>query len=219
MTKIIPTTTMIILLLTSPIWAQSRFETPSPSGVQSPSETRSPSGMATSGGGPSASVTTGAFESLSPGNQKIANDLFMAQSRTTGGRALLSRDQIATLKGSEGWGRVFDQMKADGLLHAKNLGLVVSRSEHEFHTSARSAMSPGGRTVAVTNGFGRTTTFAPMHSGTPGSRTAGGHRVVFAPVHSGTPNSSTVGGHNVHFAPANTGGTATHGGGVAHGGH
>jgi len=196
-TKIIPTITTAILLLTTPIWAQSLSGT-----AMSSSE--------------SSSATAGAFQSLSPGNQKIANGLFTAQPQTTGGRARLSRDQIATLNGAEGWGRVFDQMKADGLLQAKNLGQVVSRHEHQIHTSSPATMGQSGRTVVVTNGLGRTTTFAPMHSGTPGSNTAGGHRVAFAPMHSGSLASSTTGRHSVTFAGGNTGGSITQGGKFAH---
>ena len=194
MTKIIPATTVVILLLTSPIWAQSTSETT----------------MSSSG------TSSGAFQSLSPGNQKIANALFTAQSQSTIGRARLSRDQIANLKGSEGWGRVFDQMKADGLLQEKNLGQVVSRNEHPIHASTRGAMSPSGRTVVVTNGLGRTTTFAPMHAGTFGSRTASTHGVAFAPMHSGSLNTSIGGGHSI--AHVNTSGLVTQGGGFAHGG-
>ena len=109
----------VVSLLTSPIWAQS------------------PSTVMTSG--TSASSTTTTFESLSPGDRKIANALFTAQTAT--GSARLSRDQIATLKGSAGWGQVFERMKADGVLQARNLGQVVSRSEHQVHTSAPGPMT------------------------------------------------------------------------------
>ena len=196
MTKIILATTVVILLLTSPIWAQST------------------SGTTMSSSGASAS----AFQSLSPGNQKIANALFTAQSQSTSGRARLSRDQIATLKGSEGSGRVFDQMKAEGFLQEKNLGQVVSHNEHPVHASAQGAMSASGRTVVITNGLGRSTTFASMRAGTFGSRTAGTHGVSLAPMHSGTLSSTTGGGHSVAVAHANTGGLVTQGGGLAHGG-
>src|SRR5258708_24930608 len=64
------------------------------------------------------------FDSLSPGNQKIANALFSAQ-KTTGTTTALTKNQIAGLKSTEGWGRVFKTMKADGLISARNLGQVV----------------------------------------------------------------------------------------------
>ena len=179
-TKILLIGTGAILIMTSSIWAQS------PSGV-----------MATSPGASSATAT-GAFQNLSPGDQKIANALFAAQPRTTTGPARLSRDQIATLKGSEGWGQVFDQMKSEGLLQAKNLGQVISRSEHQIHASPTRTMGQSGRTVVVTNGLGRTTTLTSAHSA---SATLGG----------------TGGGHGIAVARANTGVSAVHAGGSSHG--
>ena len=44
----------------------------------------------------------------------------------------MTRDQIAALKSSEGWGRVFKQMKTDGLISARNLGQVVNQHEHQL---------------------------------------------------------------------------------------
>ena len=72
---------------------------------------------------------TGAFEKLSPGDQKIARALFEAQ-KTNGGTAPLTLDQIAARKQHTGWGDVFKQMKAQGLVTDKNLGEVVSNFEH-----------------------------------------------------------------------------------------
>lgn len=90
------------------------------------------------------STHEGAFANLSPGNQKIARSLFEAQtapaappsSGTTPGGVTTaaattdsawSLDQIAAAKQSgQGWGNVFKEMKAQGLVEAKNLGQVVS---------------------------------------------------------------------------------------------
>jgi hypothetical protein len=72
---------------------------------------------------------TGAFDKLSPGDQKIALALFEAQ-KTTGGTTPLTRDQIAAKKKHTGWGEVFKQMKAQGLVTDKNLGQAVSNFEH-----------------------------------------------------------------------------------------
>jgi hypothetical protein len=72
---------------------------------------------------------TGAFEKLSPGDQKIARALFEAQ-KTNGGTAPLTLDQIGARKQHAGWGEVFKQMKAQGLVTDKNLGEVVSNFEH-----------------------------------------------------------------------------------------
>jgi hypothetical protein len=72
---------------------------------------------------------TGAFASLSPGDQKIARALFEAQT-TNGSTTPLTLDQIAAKKqGHTGWGEVFKQMKTQGLLTDKNLGHVVSSFE------------------------------------------------------------------------------------------
>ena len=77
---------------------------------------------------------TGAFEKLSPGDQKIARALFEAQNTTpskSGGATPLTLDQIAAKKkGHTGWGEVFKQMKAQGLVTDKNLGQAVSNFEH-----------------------------------------------------------------------------------------
>ena len=77
-----------------------------------------------------AQTGTGAFASLSPGDQKIARALFEAQS-TSGGATPLTLDQIAAKKkeGHTGWGQVFKQMKEQNLLTDKNLGQVVSNFE------------------------------------------------------------------------------------------
>ena len=71
---------------------------------------------------------TGAFEKLSPGDQKIARALFEAQT-TSGGATPLTLDQIAAQKKHSGWGEIFKQMKAQGLVTDKNLGQAVSNFE------------------------------------------------------------------------------------------
>jgi hypothetical protein len=71
---------------------------------------------------------TGAFDKLSRGDKKIARALFEAQ-RTSGGTAPLTLDQIAARKEHTGWGEVFKQMKAQGLVTDKNLGQAVSSFE------------------------------------------------------------------------------------------
>ena len=73
-------------------------------------------------------TNTGAFDKLSPGDQKIARALFEAQ-KTNGATAPLTLDQIAAKKQHTGWGEVFKQMKAQGLVTDKNLGQAVSNFE------------------------------------------------------------------------------------------
>jgi hypothetical protein len=80
-----------------------------------------------------AQTPRGAFERLAPGDQRIARSLFEAQRRDLppGGRFTL--DHIAAKKGGERWSLVFREMKAQGLVTAKNLEQVVSprASRHE----------------------------------------------------------------------------------------
>jgi len=76
-----------------------------------------------------ASATTGAFDKLSIGNQKVASALFQAQSGSTS--TPLTLDEIAAKKQSgKGWGEVFKSMQAQGLVQEKNLGHVVSKYNH-----------------------------------------------------------------------------------------
>ena len=65
----------IVLLLANPGWAQSSTT-------------------------PTGNATTTTFDSLSPGNQKIANALFSAQNTTGTNLTPLTKDQIAGLKGT-----------------------------------------------------------------------------------------------------------------------
>ena len=94
-------------------------------------------------GGPAALAQTpspapsssGAYASLSPGNQKIARTLFEAQTTGSGGTATskpLTLDEIAARKqsGGGGWGKVFNDMKARGLVQEKSRGQVVSRHQY-----------------------------------------------------------------------------------------
>ena len=90
----------------------------------------------------------GAYARLSPGNAKVARALFEAQVTNTTPSAAkapkaLTVDQIAAMKQGQDWGRVFNAMKAQGLLADKNLGQVVTRYEHR---------SPGAVTTVSARG-------------------------------------------------------------------
>jgi hypothetical protein len=88
----------------------------------------------------------GAFDQLSPGNQKAARALFEAQRSDLSPVRALTLDEIAARKQSgEGWGRVFDGMKSRGLVDAKNFGQVVSSYNH------RHRISPGGPVTTAAN--------------------------------------------------------------------
>ena len=83
---------------------------------------------------------TGAFAQFSPGDQKIARALFEAQTTSTTPNAPkpLTLDEIAAKKrGHEGWGEVFKDMKAQGLVTDKNLGQVVKTFERQHHETIK----------------------------------------------------------------------------------
>lgn len=76
--------------------------------------------------------STGAFAKLSLGNQKVAASLYEAQIARTLPTASPSRpltlQQIAAKRLSgQGWGQIFREMKAQGLVQEKSLSQVVSR--------------------------------------------------------------------------------------------
>ena len=116
----------------------------------------------------SSSPSTGAYQKLSPGNQSIVDALYQSQTTSTGtttstptgtttttvGTApMLTRDQIAAMKGSDGgWGRVFQDMKANGYTDAKNLGEVVSTYRRDANADRKA--------VETTSATGTTTTSA-----------------------------------------------------------
>ena len=137
--RILFTAVGIVLLLANPGWSQSTITTSS------------------------TTIPTGNFDSLSPGNQKIANALFAAQ-KPTGTQTALTKNQIAGLRSTEGWGRVFKTMKADGLIQAKNLGHVVSGYQHSLRSStastARSSTSTTTAARVTTRSSGRFATSA-----------------------------------------------------------
>ena len=70
----------------------------------------------------------GAFERLSPGDQKIARSLFAAQRSDVPPRSRLSLDQIAARRNTAGWGGLFDDLKSQQLVTAKNFGQIVHRA-------------------------------------------------------------------------------------------
>jgi hypothetical protein len=77
----------------------------------------------------------GAYESLSPGNKRIAAALFDAQKSSTGGTAPLTRDQIAEERRSgKSWGDVFQAMKSQGLIQAETLAQVLGRYNRTRHS-------------------------------------------------------------------------------------
>lgn len=108
------------------------------------------SSTTTSGGTQSTGETASAFDKLSPGNQKIARSLMNAQNLPDGSTAQpWDLDQIAAAKSGTGWGKVFSEMRSEGLIDAKNLGQVVSQYQR---TQPTSAVATTSATLAATAG-------------------------------------------------------------------
>lgn len=85
------------------------------------------------------------FSKLSPGNQKIAEAMFLNQKVSTGDNALaenqnaLTENQIAALKTDSGWGKVFQMLKAKGYFpDYKNLGQLISAQQHLANEARKS---------------------------------------------------------------------------------
>jgi hypothetical protein len=102
----------------------------------------------------------GAFESLSPGNQKIATAIFDAQqpAGSPGSAKPLSLDEIAAMKqggtteGGKGWGVVWKDLRSQGLVQG-NLGQVVSRtSRGGGATAAGTEITTGSGKTAIVGG-------------------------------------------------------------------
>ena len=201
--RILITAVAMVLLLANPGWAQSTTTT-------------------------SSTIPTGNFDSLSPGNQKIANALFAAQ-KPTGTQTALTKSQIAGLRSTEGWGRVFKTMKADGLIQSRNLGQVVSGYNHSLRSStASAARSSTTSSASAATRSGRLATHASARSGgrfstasrfssarmTSGRGFAGGSHAM-----SGGFAASSAGGGFGHGGMGGGfgGGGFSHGGGGGHG--
>jgi len=76
-----------------------------------------------------------AYESLSPGNKRIATALFEAQSTTTGSATPMTLEQIAQeRRNGRKWGDVFQDMKSQGLIEAETLGQVLGRYDRARHS-------------------------------------------------------------------------------------
>lgn len=144
----------------------------------------------------------GAFDKLSPGGQKIARALFDAQQTSTPSSGTtstaskpLSLDDIAAMKQSgQGWGQIFHNLKAQGLVQEKNLGQVVSKFSRQS--------APSGTTI--TSGTGRTRVEGGAGFGHSGKASSGDDSPGAASGSAG----SAAGGSN---ASGHAGGGAAHG--------
>lgn len=164
-------------------------------------------------GAVSAQTTTneGAFDALSTGNQKIVNAIHDAQIETS----TLSTDDIAAKKldGSYGgWGKIYQQMYADGLVEFKNLGQAVS-SYH--HANKPPPPPPSPSTTVITTASGQKIIVGgskPGHFGKSQSNSAksNGGKKSFTPGKGASVTITTAGG-GTHGGAVS--GSAKHGGG------
>jgi|GEM_PF-4814932 len=180
------------------------------------------SASAESGGN---STTEGAFQALSPGGQKIVRALFDAQKQpatdgagdtggtggspattgdtgagTTEAAAPLSLDDIAAAKVSgSGWGRVFKEMKTEGLIAEKNLGQVISGANHRNRLDAGDGT--GTDTGADTGSGTPGTTAATSTTTTSLSVSPSGHRTKPVTVTLANGATVVVGGQGRGHAP------------------
>ena len=121
----------------------------------------------------------GAYQKLTPGNQKVARALFEAQTvpmtttttkagktavpspatapsaSSANGRKPLTLDQISAMKqNGTGWEYVFRQMRAQGLLTEKNIGQVMAHHGQSRLPSA-SVVTTGAEGAGPVDSYGR----------------------------------------------------------------
>lgn len=103
---------------------------------------------------PAPSPNQGAFDKLPPGNQKIAQALYDAQSKNSTTKPL-ARDDIAAMKQHRGWGEIFKDMQKNGQIppDVKNLGQLVSgKYRPQSGTSGGTTITSGsGKSQVVDN--------------------------------------------------------------------
>jgi len=151
----------------------------------------------------------GAYAALPPGGQKIADSLYRAELRdaptatTSSGRTVkvvdMTKDDIAAAKKGEGWGRVFKDMKSEGLVTEKNLGQAIKAGR----TAPTTASGSGG--PAATH---RHTSPVVISYGNGATSVADTGR-----HHAGGDSS----GHRYSGSTTTTTGQISHGGGYTHG--
>ena len=154
---------------------------------------------------------TPTFDQLSPGNQKIAEALFTAQTEPKG----MTLEAIAMSKqDGMGWGEIFRQTVSD----AKNLGQAVSSFQHSISPGSPGShgISPGSEVVVTTGsgqritvggkkkGFAATTSSADGKTKSKGPKSGAGKGVHVTTAGGGHgPVSTAKGAGKTHVTPAN----------------
>jgi len=125
---------------------------------------------------PPTDPNAGAYDALSPGNQKIVNAIYDSHieatanaptDSTTEGAAVavepLTPDDIAAMKADGGWGKTYKQLYAEGKVSYKNLGQAISAYNRSMRVPA------DGTPTVVTTGNGQQITTGDKKGGTTGS--------------------------------------------------
>ncbi len=159
----------------------------------------------------------GAFDSLSTGNQKIANVLYEAY-QANGGEDTTMLDQIAGMKqDGTGWGRLFQDLQASGDIpyDVKNLGQLVSGKYQATDGVTTASGAEAGGTEGVTTESGTKT----KGGSAPGSASSGrGKGTIVVTTAGGGQIVVERGNRRGQGAGADAKGTAkTTGGGTGHG--
>lgn len=98
-----------------------------------------------------ATSNEGAYEALSPGNQKIASAIYDANLQAQANDSSvesLSQDDIAAMKGDGGWGKTYNELYAKGEVSYRNLGQAISAYNH----SVKAASATSSTVVTTGNG-------------------------------------------------------------------
>jgi hypothetical protein len=89
---------------------------------------------------------SGAFEKLSLGNQKVAASLYRAQNDAGSAVRPFTLDQLAAKRqAGQGWGQIFRDLKAKGLVHEKSLGQVVTKYGPIMEPGATASLNGNGK--------------------------------------------------------------------------
>jgi len=128
---------------------------------------------------PTADPNAGAYDALSPGNQKIVNAIYDSHieatanaptDTTTDGAATvvepLTHDDIAAMKADGGWGKTYKQLYAEGKVSYRNLGQAISA----YNRSMR--VPTDGTPTVITTGNGQQITTGGKKDGKTGSASA-----------------------------------------------
>lgn len=120
-----------------------------------------------------AAAATGGFEQLPPEQQVIARGLFLAQRVTSNGPAPLDLGEIAALKPGRTWPAVLVEMRARGLVTAKDLRQVIRDYLRAINGCLAAPRTGGADTMVMVTANGRLFTAPHARSGDDGGRCAG----------------------------------------------